>query len=123
MLPSGLILLVNVYYAGTDLTIFSPRASGMGHHIGDESVSVEWSQICNDLIARVVGLFPETFIGVAHAAGLTDERGQRVPLHISVGLVARVPQAGEPVHALIAEADAALYGAKGAGRNQVRLAA
>ena len=34
----------------TDLTIFSPRASGMGHHIGDESVSVEWSQICNDLI-------------------------------------------------------------------------
>ena len=27
----------------TDLTIFSPRASGMGHHIGDESVSVEWS--------------------------------------------------------------------------------
>ena len=24
---------------GTDLTIFSPRASGMGHHIGDESVS------------------------------------------------------------------------------------
>src|SRR3954447_18529894 len=27
---------------GTDITIFSPRASGMGHHIGDESVSVEW---------------------------------------------------------------------------------
>ena len=26
---------------GTDLTIFSPRASGMGHHIGDESVSIE----------------------------------------------------------------------------------
>ena len=24
---------------GTDLTIFSPRASGMGHHIGDEAVS------------------------------------------------------------------------------------
>ena len=44
---------------GTDLTIFSPRASGMGHHIGDESVSLEWSQICNDLIARVVTLYPE----------------------------------------------------------------
>ena len=27
---------------GTDLTIFSPRASGMGHHIGDESVRA-WS--------------------------------------------------------------------------------
>ena len=26
---------------GTDVTIFSPRASGMGHHIGDESVSTE----------------------------------------------------------------------------------
>ena len=24
---------------GADLTIFSPRASGMGHHIGDESVT------------------------------------------------------------------------------------
>ena len=49
---------------GTDVTIFSPRASGMGHHIGDESVSVEWSQICNDLIARVVSLYPKNFIGV-----------------------------------------------------------
>jgi 4-oxalmesaconate hydratase len=49
---------------GTDLTIFSPRASGMGHHIGDESVSLEWSQICNDLIHRVVALYPNNFIGV-----------------------------------------------------------
>ena len=36
----------------------------MGHHIGDESVSMEWSQICNDLIARVVSLYPQNFIGV-----------------------------------------------------------
>ena len=49
---------------GTDLTIFSPRASGMGHHVGDESVSLEWSQICNDLIHRVCTLFPQNFIGV-----------------------------------------------------------
>ena len=49
---------------GTDLTIFSPRASGMGHHIGDESVSLEWSQICNDLIHRVCALYPHNFIGV-----------------------------------------------------------
>src|SRR5438552_11931469 len=27
---------------GTDITIFSPRASGMGHHIGDFAVSQEW---------------------------------------------------------------------------------
>ena len=49
---------------GSDLTIFSPRASAMGHHIGDERTSLEWSQICNDLIARVVGLYPDNFIGV-----------------------------------------------------------
>ena len=29
---------------GTDVTIFSPRASGMGHHVGDENVSMEWTQ-------------------------------------------------------------------------------
>ena len=49
---------------GTDLTIFSPRASGMGHHVGDESISLEWSQICNDLIHRVCTLYPKNFIGV-----------------------------------------------------------
>jgi 4-oxalmesaconate hydratase len=49
---------------GADMTIFSPRASAMAHHLGDERVSGEWARACNDLIARVVGLFPETFIGV-----------------------------------------------------------
>lgn len=50
---------------GSDLTIFSPRASAMGHHEGDERVSVEWTVACNNLIERVVDLFPETFVGVA----------------------------------------------------------
>ncbi len=49
---------------GADMTIFSPRASAMGHHEGDEHVSIEWSRTCNDLIARVVGLFPDSFAGV-----------------------------------------------------------
>lgn len=49
---------------GADMTIFSPRASAMAHHVGDEGVSVAWSRACNDLIARVVGLFPDTFAGV-----------------------------------------------------------
>lgn len=49
---------------GTDLTIFSPRASGMGHHIGDEQTSMEWSRLCNDLIHRVCTLYPKNFIGV-----------------------------------------------------------
>ena len=49
---------------GGDLTVFSPRASAMAHHIGNEATSQEWSRACNDLIARVVGLYPENFIGV-----------------------------------------------------------
>jgi 4-oxalmesaconate hydratase len=49
---------------GADMTIFSPRASTMAHHVGDEAVSQAWTRRCNDLIARVVDLYPETFIGV-----------------------------------------------------------
>jgi 4-oxalmesaconate hydratase len=49
---------------GTDLTIFSPRAGGMGHHIGSETTSRHWSEICNDLIHRVCTLYPENFAGV-----------------------------------------------------------
>jgi 4-oxalmesaconate hydratase len=49
---------------GIDLTIFSPRASAMGHHVGDEAVSTAWTTACNDLVARVVGLFPGRFVGV-----------------------------------------------------------
>jgi 4-oxalmesaconate hydratase len=49
---------------GVDMTIFSPRASAMEHHVGDVQVSIDWTRACNDLIARVVGLFPDTFVGV-----------------------------------------------------------
>ncbi|HEY3809496.1 MAG TPA: amidohydrolase family protein [Steroidobacteraceae bacterium] len=49
---------------GTDLTIFSPRASAMGHHLGDAAVSARWSRICNDMIHRVCNLYPDNFIGV-----------------------------------------------------------
>ena len=49
---------------GADMTIFSPRASAMAHHEGDARISDEWARACNDLIARVVGLYPETFVGV-----------------------------------------------------------
>ncbi|KAF1017247.1 MAG: hypothetical protein GAK31_00508 [Stenotrophomonas maltophilia] len=49
---------------GADMTIFSPRASTMAHHVGDERVSAEWTARCNDLIARVVQLYPQQFIGV-----------------------------------------------------------
>ena len=49
---------------GADLTIFSPRASAMGHHIGTEAVSLSWTRACNDLIGRVVELYPDNFVGV-----------------------------------------------------------
>jgi 4-oxalmesaconate hydratase len=49
---------------GADLTIFSPRASAMGHHVGNEAVSQAWTEACNDLIKRVVDLYPENFVGV-----------------------------------------------------------
>lgn len=49
---------------GSDLTIFSPRASGMGHHIGTEAVGREWTALCNDMVHRVCTLCPENFVGV-----------------------------------------------------------
>ncbi len=49
---------------GADITIFSPRASAMAHHVGDEAVSQQWTRACNDLINRVVDLYPENFVGV-----------------------------------------------------------
>ena len=49
---------------GADLTIFSPRASWMAHHIGNEHTSLFWSQHQNELIRRVCDLFPENFAPV-----------------------------------------------------------
>ena len=50
---------------GSDLTIFSPRASFMAHHIGDFQVSSTWAAICNELCHRVSRLFPDHFIPAA----------------------------------------------------------
>ena len=49
---------------GADVTIFSPRASAMAHHEGNECVSQDWARACNDLIHRVVEMYPENFVGV-----------------------------------------------------------
>lgn len=46
---------------GTDLTIFSPRASWMGHHVGNEHTSRFWTQHQNELIRRVCDLYPANF--------------------------------------------------------------
>jgi 4-oxalmesaconate hydratase len=50
---------------GIDLTIFSPRASYMAHHIGDFATSSAWASICNELCYRVTRLFPDHFAGAA----------------------------------------------------------
>ncbi len=49
---------------GIDMTVFSPRAAGMGHHVGDEGISLAWTRASNDLIARIVALFPQHFFSV-----------------------------------------------------------
>jgi 4-oxalmesaconate hydratase len=49
---------------GTDLTIFSPRASTMAHHLGNEKTSIEWAQVSNDLIHRICSLYPRNFAAV-----------------------------------------------------------
>src|SRR5262249_59481799 len=56
---------------GTDLTIFSPRASGMAHQFGDEATAAQWARICSALIHRAVQLFPENFVGVCQLPQVT----------------------------------------------------
>jgi 4-oxalmesaconate hydratase len=48
---------------GTDLTIFSPRASFMAHHVGNAGTSAAWAALCNEMIQRVVALYPARFAG------------------------------------------------------------
>jgi 4-oxalmesaconate hydratase len=50
---------------GSDVVLFSPRASFMAHHIGDFAVSSTWAAICNELCHRVSRLFPDQFVPVA----------------------------------------------------------
>lgn len=49
---------------GGDLTILSPQASAMEHHVPDPELAVEWARRCNDLVCRVTELFPGRFAGV-----------------------------------------------------------
>ncbi|TWG88275.1 4-oxalmesaconate hydratase [Cupriavidus gilardii J11] len=49
---------------GIDMTILSPKASAMAHHVGNATTSLHWAQACNDLIHRVTLLYPAQFTGV-----------------------------------------------------------
>jgi 4-oxalmesaconate hydratase len=58
---------------GIDFTIFSPRASGMGHHVADRETAVAWARVSNDLIYRVTELFPASFAGAAQLPQVAGE--------------------------------------------------
>lgn len=49
---------------GSDLTIFSPRAAGMAHHVGTEETGKVWTRISNDLVHRISELLPHNFAPV-----------------------------------------------------------
>jgi 4-oxalmesaconate hydratase len=49
---------------GSDLTLFSPIAGLMSHHLGNERTSLEWAEISNDLVHRVTEMYPDNFAPV-----------------------------------------------------------
>jgi 4-oxalmesaconate hydratase len=49
---------------GADMTIFSPRASAMAPHVGDEEVATAWARANNDLVQRCADLYPDIFAPV-----------------------------------------------------------
>ncbi|MBU8822498.1 amidohydrolase family protein [Mycolicibacterium goodii] len=50
---------------GGDLMLFSPKASAMEHHVGDQATATAWARASNDLVHRVVLLYPDAFAPVA----------------------------------------------------------
>jgi 4-oxalmesaconate hydratase len=49
---------------GSDLTLFSPIAGLMSHHLGNERTSLEWAEVSNDNVKRVCELYPDNFAPV-----------------------------------------------------------
>ncbi|WP_308467207.1 amidohydrolase family protein [Rathayibacter soli] len=57
---------------GTDFTLLSPRASGMGHHVPGQQAADAWARLSNDTIASICRLFPENFAGVCQLPQTVD---------------------------------------------------
>jgi 4-oxalmesaconate hydratase len=49
---------------GGDLMLFSPKASGMEHHVPDPATARAWARASHDMVQRVVRLFPQHFAAV-----------------------------------------------------------
>ncbi len=57
---------------GGDVMIFSPKASGMEHHVPDPEAATAWAQASNDLVHRIAELYPTTFAPVAQLPQTPD---------------------------------------------------
>ncbi|MCI0142658.1 amidohydrolase [Arthrobacter bambusae] len=57
---------------GSDFTILSPRASGMGHHVPGLECAEEWARLSNDTIQRICELFPQNFAAVCQLPQTVD---------------------------------------------------
>lgn len=49
---------------GADLTLFSPIAGLMSHHLGNEATSLVWAEVSNNNVKRVTELYPDNFVPV-----------------------------------------------------------
>jgi 4-oxalmesaconate hydratase len=49
---------------GGDLTLFSPIAGLMSHHLGNERTALEWATVSNNNVKRVCELYPDNFVPV-----------------------------------------------------------
>ncbi|HEY5335190.1 MAG TPA: amidohydrolase family protein [Mycobacteriales bacterium] len=48
---------------GIDLTILSPIAGLMAHHLGDAGTAAAWARSSNNLVQRICSLYPQNFVG------------------------------------------------------------
>jgi 4-oxalmesaconate hydratase len=49
---------------GSDVTLFSPIAGLMSHHLGNERTSLEWAEVSNNNVKRATELYPDNFVPV-----------------------------------------------------------
>ncbi|MGW4370985.1 amidohydrolase family protein [Nocardia takedensis] len=57
---------------GGDVMLFSPKASGMEHHVPGAAVAEAWARAGNDLVSRVSDLYPDHFAPVAQLPQTPD---------------------------------------------------
>jgi 4-oxalmesaconate hydratase len=57
---------------GSNVTLLSPRASGMGHHVPGQGIAEEWARLSNDTVLRICDLFPENFAPVCQLPQTID---------------------------------------------------